>query len=402
MKYKYNARTEGGELQAGFVEAGTREAAANILRGHNLFILSLEEAERVRWYDKISRFFGRVKINDLMLFTRQFAILLESKVPIGESLRALHHQTRKPLLKEAVLEISEDVDAGLSLSQALERQSAIFSEFYVNMIRPAEVTGRLEEATIFLADYLEKEAMWISRVRNALIYPVIVIILFLIVGGIMLVTVFPQIEPVFAEAGVELPLITKTFLALGSFILKWWLAMILVVVMLILLLIDYFQSREGKLVFDEIKIRIPLLGDLFKRIYVARFAESVSVLIKGGVPLTQSLEIAGHAISNVAYAEALHEIAEGVKGGQLLSSLLSEKEYYFPALVGQLVATGEGAGRLDEVLGRISNLYTREINDILNNLVELLQPLLISVIGLFVGLLFASILLPIYNLAKAF
>jgi type IV pilus assembly protein PilC len=401
-KFKYNSRTQEGELQTGFVDAANREAAINILTGHDLFVLSLEEAEKLRWFDKLLSFFNRVKTVDMMIFTRQFATLMESKMPLSNSLQALHRQTKNTILKEAIFEISSDVDAGLSLSQAMERQGKFFSPFYINMIRSAEVTGRLEEAMMFLADYLDKEVMWKSRIRNALIYPSILLVLFALVAGVMLVTVFPQIEPIFEETGVTLPLITQVFLFSGNFIIQWWWAIILILILLIFLLIDYFQSDEGKVVANELVTKIPIFGNLFKKMYVARFAESTSVLIKGGIPITQAIEIAGHAIGNVIYRDILHEVAEGVRGGETLSNLLSQNEYYFPVLVGQMVAIGEGTGRLDEILSRVSSFYTREVNDLLNNLVELIQPILVAIIGVFVGLLFASILIPIYNLAQAF
>lgn len=400
-KFKYNARTKQGELQTGFIESTNRQAAINILTGHDLFILSLEEAEKIRWFEGIFKFFNRVKIKDLMIFTRQLATLMEAKVPLTNSLHNLHQQTRNPLLKEAIFEIASDIDAGLSLSQALERQS-IFSEFYVNMIRSAEITGRLEEATVFLADYLEKETNWRSRIRNALIYPAIILTLFLIVAAILLISVFPQIEPIFRESNVSLPLITQIFLAAGRFLFDWWWAILLILVPFVFILIDYFYREEGKILINEILVNAPILGGLFKKIYVARFAESTNVLIKGGIPITQAIEITGHSVGNIIYRDILHEIAEGVKGGELLSSLLAKNEYYFPILVSQLVAIGESTGRLDEILSRISVFYTREVEDIINNLAELVQPLLIVVIGIFVGLLFASILIPIYNLAQAF
>jgi len=401
-KFKYYARTQEGELQTGFVEAANREAAANILTSHDLFILSLESAEKRRWYDRIFNFLNRVKIKDLMIFSRQFATLMESKIPLGDSLRTLYQQTKNPILKEAIFEISSDVDAGLSLSQAMERQGKIFSEFYISMIRTAEITGQLEETTMFLADYLDKETMWHSRIRNALIYPAIVVVLFLVVAGIMLTAVFPQIEPVFKETGVSLPLITQIFLSTGNLVLQWWWAVLLIIILLTFLLIDYFQSSEGKIVFNEIIIKVPVFGNMFKQIYVARFAEATSVLIKGGIPITQAIEIAGHTIGNIVYRDILHEIAEKVRAGELLSNLLAQNEYYFPVLVSQMVAIGERTGRLDEILSRISSFYTREVNDLLDNLTELIQPILIAVIGVFVGLLFASVLIPIYNLAQTF
>lgn len=402
MRFQYKARTEQGGLQAGFVDSGNRDAALDILRSHDLFVLSIEEVGGVPWYVKIVSFLNKVQIRDLMLFTRQFAILLESKVPLSESLRTLENQMRNPVLKEAIREIYDGVSAGLALSQAMERRSDIFSEFYINMIRPAEVTGRLEQAMTFLADYLEKESMWVARIRNALIYPAIVVVLFIVVAAVMLVVVFPQLQPVFAEAHITLPLITIIFLGAGNFILRWWLAIILVAVLFIILIVDYLRSNEGKIVADELKVRIPILGELFKKIYVARFAESVSILIKGGIPLIQAVEISGNSIQNSVYGEVLHEVAEGIKRGDLLSALLSADDKHFPPLVGQMVAIGEGSGRIEEVLAKVSSLYTREVNDLLSNLIELIQPALIVAIGGMVGLLFASILIPIYNLARSF
>lgn len=402
MKYKYQARTKEGEMQTGFVESVNREAALNVLTGHELFILSIESAEKIYWYHKLFKFFERAKIKDLMIFTRQFATLLESKVPIGDSIRSLYRQTKNPSLKEIIFEISSDIDAGLSLSQALERQSHVFSGFYVSMIRSAEITGRLEESMIFLADYLEKETIWRARLKNALIYPAVIAVLFLVVCGVMLTSVFPQLEPIFKESAITLPFITRIFLGAGNFVFAWWWAVLLTLILFIFVLIDYFRSPEGKVLFNELIIRIPIFGNLFKKIYVVRFAESTSVLIRGGIPVAQALEITSHTVSNLIYRDILHEIGEGVRRGEQLSGLLAQNEYYFPPLVNQMVAIGESTGRLDEILSRISSFYTREVNDVLDNLLELIQPIMIVIVGVFVGLLFAAILIPIYNLMGGF
>jgi len=402
MKFKYSARTQQGELQAGYVDAATRDSAANILATHDLFILSLESVESRHWYDFFGGFFNKVKFVDLMIFTRQFATLMESKVPLNTVLKTLFKQTENPILKEAVFRVSSDIGAGLSLSQAMERQNGIFSEFYLNMIRSAEITGRLEEAAKFLADYLEKELTWKNKIRNAMIYPVVVLVMFVVVAVIMLVVVFPQIAPVFEESGANIPALTKAFLFVGNFLLDWWWAAILVLLVLIFMIVDYFRSPEGKIIFDELSVKIPVLGNLFIKIYVSRFAESTNILIKGGVPITQAIGISADTVGSAVYKELLLEIAEGVRRGELLSDLLAKNDYYFPILVSQMVAIGEGTGRLDSILSKISDFYTREVDDVLDNLVELIQPILIAVMGIFIGLLFASILIPIYNLAQAF
>lgn len=386
----------------GYVEAVNREAAFNILIGHELFILSLESAEVQPWYASFLAFFKRVKKTDVMIFTRQFATMLGAKIAISDSLKTLYNQTRNPLLKEVIFEVSSDIDAGLSLSQAFEKHSQVFSEFYVNLIRSAEVTGRVEEAMDFLADYLEKEIALISKVRNALIYPAFILVLSFIVGGILIGLVFPQLKIVFEEAGTQLPYITSALFAIGDFIRNWWLAILIALMIFIFVLLDYFRSPEGRVVLDQFGINLPGIGRLFKNLYITRFAEATRVLIKGGIPITQSITIAGHTVGSMIYRDALHEIAERVKQGELLSQAMSEKEFYFPILACQMIAVGEQTGKLEEMLERISFFYSREVDNMVSNLVELIQPTIMVIIGLMVGLLFASVLIPIYNLVQAF
>ena len=401
MKYNYQARTKTGDLQVGTVEAASREAAVNILSSHELYLLSLELLKEGRYLDQIFKFFRRVKKKDLMIFSRQFATLLSAKIPLANALKTLYNQTDNLILREVINEMAADIEAGLSLSQALEKHPEVFSEFFVNMVRSAEVTGRIESVMNFLAEYLEKETALISRVRNALIYPIIVIVLFLVVAGLMVTFVLPQIAPVFEEAGVSLPIFTLALINVGNFTAEWWWLLLVVILLFIFLLADYFRSSEGKIVYDEISLKLPVLGGLSRQLIITRFTKATSVLIRGGIPITQAIEIASRTIGNAVYRDILHQAAERVRGGELMSQAL-EASGYFPALVCQLIAVGESTGRLEDLLSRISTYYTREIDDLVANLVELIQPALIIIIGVFVGLLFASILLPIYNLVQVF
>ena len=402
MKFRYNARTKQGDLQTGFIEAVNREAAFNILLGHELYILNLEMAEASKWYDRFLDLVNRVKSADLMIFTRQFATLLDAQISLGDSLKNIHKQTKNIILKEAISEISGDIDSGLAFSQALERHPNIFSNFYVSMVRSAEVTGRLEEVMTFMADYLEKEVSLISRVRNAMIYPAVVIGLFIVVAGVMVGFVFPQLQPIFEETQMQLPLITQILLGTGNFVASWWPILLLILAVFTVVTLDYFRTAEGKIVFDELRVRIPVVGDLYKKLYVARFAESTSVLIRGGIPIAQALEISGHTIGSIIYRDILHEVAEAVRGGQLMSQALADHEEYFPIIVSQMVSVGETTGKLETLLSRISSFFTREVENTVSNLVELIQPALMIVIGVLVGVLFAAILLPIYNMARMF
>jgi type IV pilus assembly protein PilC len=402
MKYKYQARNKAGELQVGYVEAPSKDVALSVLTGHELFVLSIQSAERHTFRETLFQFFNRVKIRDLMVFTRQLATLMESELPLDNALRVLYQQTTNQILREAVFQVAQDVEAGLSFSQALERQKPIFSDFYVSMVRSAEVTGRLEEALTFLASYVEKEAQWKLKVVNALIYPGVLLGLFLIVAVVMVTVIFPKIEPVFAESGAQLPAITKAFLSTGRIVIDWWWVVILVLGGTVFIVVDYFNTREGKTVKGQLLINLPVFGKLFRKMYVARFAQSLSVLIKGGIPLTQCIEIGADTIGNVVYVETLKAVADGVREGALLSQMLLSYQQYFPAMVGQMAAVGETTGRLDEMMVKISTFYENEVNDMMANLSELLQPILILIVGVGIGLLFASILIPIFNLAQSF
>lgn len=402
MRYKYQARTKEGELQVGFVESVNKETAANILTTHNLFVLSIEGEEEKRWYKKVGGLFNKVRFSDLMVFTRQFSTLMEAQVPLHDALQNLYKQTRNQLLKDVIYEISNDIESGLSLSQALERQGAVFPEFYISMIKSAEITGRLAESMLFLADYLEKEGIWRSRIRNALIYPGFVVATFFGVIVIMTVFVFPQLAPVFQEFNASLPFVTTLIMNSGQFIVEWWWALIFIGGVFVFMLTDYFRSNEGKMVANQVLIKLPIFGNLFRKIYVARFAEITSVLVKGGVPVAQSIEIASHSISSPIYKEILFNVSQRVRAGELLSQILIQESYYFPALAGQMAAIGESTGQLDELLSRVSKFYTREVNGILDNLIELIQPALMLVIGVIVAILFSAILLPIFNLAQTF
>ncbi len=402
MKFKYKARTKDGELQIGYVEAPTRDAGLSILSGHDLFILSIESDEKKDWQSQILGFLNRVGSKDLMIFTRQFATLLEAQVPLGDSLKTLEAQTKNVVLKEAMVDIKADVDSGLSLSQSFEKYGNIFSLFYVNMIRSAEVTGRVENIMGFLADYIEKQVVLTSKVRNALIYPFIMIFLFIVVASFMGAVVLPQVGSVFKELGVELPWFTQALISGGTFLANWWWAVVITIIVFAIFIIDYFRTIEGQIVLDEIVFRIPVFSTLLKQLYVARFAESLSILIKGGIPIVQAIEITGHTMGSFVYQEILHGAAEDVKRGELLSQSIARRDDYFPPLVSQMVAIGETTGRLEELLVKISSFYTHEVDSMVGSLVELIQPILMIFIGVLVGALFASILVPIYSLVSTF
>ncbi len=398
MKYQYQAKTKEGEEQVGFVDAPSKEAAASVLATHDLFILSVTEVAKPHVWDRIAKWFGGVKRKDLMIFTRQMATLFEAQLPLPEILSTLQKQTRHPALKEAVFQISEDVDAGLSFSQALERQNAVFSPFMVSMVRSAEVTGNLEKVIGFLADYEEKEFALITKARSALIYPGIVVGLFVVVAVIMVTVVFPQIEPVFTQSGVALPWFTRMLIGSGAFLRRWWVAFVLLIGLLVAMVLDYFETKEGKALRDDMFIRAPILKRVYLPLTITRLSNAMAMLLLGGVPMAQAIEIVGQTIDNEVYKDLLTDVSSEVRQGIHVAEAMEKYPLYFPPLATQMIAVGETTGQVATMFTRISDFYGKEAENLINNLVDLIQPVLMIAIGLLVGILFASVLLPLYQL----
>jgi len=397
MKFEYQARDQAGQLQVGFIEAENKDSAARKIIDNNLYILALTEVNKKGAQASFVNMFNRVNQKDIVIFTRQFATLLESDVPLSESLRTLAAQTRNLTLKEAIIWIQKDVDSGLSLSQAMKRHENIFTEFYVNMLLSAEATGRIDEVMTFMADYLEKQAALASKVRNALIYPIFLTSFLFIVLIFMSIVVFPQIESVFKELEVELPMMTKALIGFGTFITNWWWAVLAGGTFTIFAFKDYFKSKEGRVFLGEIMIRLPMFNRILKNMYVARFADSISVLTKGGVPIVQAIEITARTMGSAVYGEILKLIADEVKNGMLLSQALLKHPKYFPPLVSQMLAIGEQTGKMDKLLSKVSSFYSKEVEDLVSGLTEFIQPILMIIVGVVVGLLFYSILAPMHQ-----
>ncbi len=399
MRFKYQAKTKEGEMQVGLVEAGNRDGAVSILTSHDLFILSVEPEEKMGFLDRISSFLNRVRRKDMIVFTRQLATLLEARVPLNNALKTLRDQTANRILQDVVTRVSEDIDAGLAFSQAMERQEGVFPDFYIEMVRAAEVTGNMNEVVEFLADYSEKEGTLMSKVVSALIYPAIVIALFLVVAFILVTFVFPSIGTVFSQNDVQLPWFTQALLSVGSFMAQWWIVVVVAAIVLGVALVDYFETVEGKALLDDLKIRLPIAKKIYIPVIMARFGNSAALLVHGGIPIAQSLEIISRMVGNTLYEDIIHDIAGDVRQGKLLSESIASHPRFFPTIVSQMVAVGETTGKTEEMFARLASIYMRETDLVSNNLVELIQPILMVGMGVMVGLLFASILVPIYSLS---
>lgn len=401
-KFRYTGRNELGEIQSGVVEAGNRDLAIRVLQDNKIYVLSLESLEKKGFFENLFRSFQKVKIKSLMIFTRQLSTLLSAKVQLIDALKTLYNQINDPILRDAVFDVFTDVEGGLYLSQALSKHPRVFSDFYINMIKSAELSGRLEETLNYLADYLEKENKLTSKFRNALIYPIFILVVFLAVLILVVTVVIPQLKSVFVEADVKLPFLTRFLLNIGDFILNWGLGLVIFFGAVIALFIKYLRTEEGRRFWQQTTLSIPILGGIVKKVALSRFSSSCSALIKGGLPIANSLEIAGKITTNIVYEKILANTAEAIRTGSSISQYLAQYPDYFPPMVIQMISVGESSGRVEDLLMRVADFYSNEVDQTVSNIAEIIQPILIIALGVFMGLFIAAVLLPIYNLAQVF
>jgi len=401
MKFNYLARTKNGETQTGTVKAPNQSAALKTLHGNDLVVMKLVSIEKAFFLTKRIKFFERIKRKEIFVFFRQLAILVEADVPLVQSLRALGQQVDNLVFEEVLFNIANDIDGGASLSKAMSKYPKVFSNFCVNLIKTGEVSGSLQESLVYLANYLEKEYYLISRVRGAMIYPAFIFSTFIIVGILVLVMVIPPLTAILTESGQDLPIPTKITIAVSNFTKSFgW------IVLLILLIVGgflwrYIVTSKGRFFWDRFILKIPIFGKILQKTYLARLADTLYALTKGGVPIMQGLIISGDVVGNIVFKKILIKAKDGVKSGKNISSEL-EKHEEFPPLFCQMIRTGEKTGKLNMVLEKLSNFYNKEVENIVNNLSQLIEPILIAVLGIGVAILVFAVFMPIYNLAGAF
>ena len=399
MKFNYQARTKKGEIQSGTAEASSREAAISLLQKYGLYVTILEEAEAPPIYARRIKFFERIPAAEIVLFSRQLSILFKSKVSLVEALEVLAIQTKNPDFKEKIFKMAEDVEGGTALSGALSRHPKIFSSFYIAMVKAGEASGKLSEALSYLAEHLEREYRLIARIRGAMIYPAMVVFIAVLVLALMMFFVVPQLTKVLGETGAELPLATQMIIGLSAFLKKWGWILILILIGLIIGLFRYYRTKEGKKFFDQAFLRLPLAGPLLKMIYLSRFAENLSTLISGGLPIAQALEITGGIVGNTTYKEIIFKARDEVRRGEPISSVLGRSPENFPPVFTQMILVGEKTGTLDKTLMDVVDFYQKEVDRTVENLLSILEPALIVFLGLVVAGLMAAILMPLYQMA---
>lgn len=404
MQFNYKARKISGEIFQGVVEAPTEEIAADVLMDRGLSVITLERIGR-QTLDKKQKlslhFRGLIKRKDVVILARQLSVMTSANVPIVQALRVITQQTEKLALQKVVTDIADEVESGVKLSAALSKYPKIFSDFFVSMIKSGEISGKLDEILEYLANQEEKDYDLVSKIKGAMIYPVFIISGLILVGMAMMIFVIPQLTSMLTASGAKLPLSTKILIGTSSVIRDYWWALLIVVIAIISGLKWFTSIAFGKKILDTVKIRLPIFGALFQKIYLVRFTRSLSTLVVGGVPLTAGLKIVAEVVGNDAYKVLIDETIKEVEDGNSVAVVFLRSDI-IPKLVSNMLAVGEKTGRLDSILVKISDFYSREIENMVANMTHLIEPFIMVLIGVAVGGMVASIILPMYNLANQF
>lgn len=398
--FRYKAKNAKGRTKSGLDVAMSEADLSQRLRRQNLDIISIAAADN-SLEAKLNLLLNKPKGKDLAVFSRQFAVMISANVPIVESLVILIEQTSNFKLKQVVAEVAFEVTAGSLLSDSLGKHPRIFDNFFINMVKSGEASGKLDEVLEYLADQTERSYDTASKVKGAMIYPVFVLIAMVVVGIVLMVKILPSLTGMLQESGMDLPVTTKIIIATSDFLVNYLWLVIVLVIGLVFLVRLYLKTDKGRRNWDSLTLRIPIFGKLVNYVVLTRFTRSLSTLLKGGVTITKSLEVVSGVVSNKVYEDILLRTLQSIKDGNPLSTVMNT-ESIVPKMVPQMISVGERTGKIDVVLDSITGFYTRESEKMLANLSSLMEPLIMVIMGIGVGIMVAAVIMPMYSMATQF
>lgn len=397
--FEYKARDIDGKVSTGAVDAPNEQFAQDVLRERDLSVISLKERKQVTLFQSSLGFLNKVPRRDVVMFARQLAVMISATVPIVQALRILVKQTDTVTFKIIISEIADSVDGGAKLSATLAKYPHVFGGFFVHMVRSGETTGKLDETLNYLADQQEKDYDLMSKIKGAMIYPAFVIGGMVVVGIAMMVFVVPKLTEVITQEGGELPWSTKAVIAASNFLTNFWWLIALLVIGAVVIYGVIAKNEAGKRIIDRVKMRLPIFGQMFQKIYLVRFSRSLSTLIVSGIPVTRSLEIVADVVGNTIYHDLTRETITEIEAGNSIATAFARSEI-IPAMLPQMMVVGEQTGKLDLVLEKIGNFYSKELDALIANLTALIEPIVMVVMGVGVAVMVMAILLPMYNMSS--
>ncbi len=398
--YTYKVRDKQGKILQGSLDADSTTLVANKLREMGFVPLAIDKKASGGLKTELKLpGAGKPKIKDIAVFSRQFAVMIDSGLSLLRALYILEEQTENKALAKILGEVRQDVEKGSSLSQALGRHPKTFNRLYVSMVRSGEIGGSLDRVLIQLADTIEKQVALRQKIKSAMTYPVAVLALVILILMAMLIFIVPTFKTLYDDLGGTLPLPTRVLLAVSAIMVKALPIIILAVTGFVFAFKRWIESDKGRAVWDSFKLRVPVFGRLVRLIALTRFSKTLAALLRSGVPILESLEITSDTVGNTVVAAAVKDVQEGVKQGEPIAKRL-ENHPVFPPMVVQMLAVGEETGAVDTMLEKVGDFYEREVEATVESLTSLLEPLLICVLGGAVGSMVVSLYMPMFNIIK--
>ena len=401
MIFKYKAITNTGEQRVGTIEAFNADIAINQLQKSGLIISQINSDEDKKLKVPLFSFFNKISNKDIVILSRQIATLFQAQVSALRIFRLLSDQVDNINLKKYLVAISEDIQGGSSISNAIAKYPDAFTDFYVNMVKSGEESGKLDEIFNYLADYMDRTYEVTSKAKNALIYPAFIILTFMGVMVLMFTVIIPKIALMITDSGQAVPFYTKIVLWISDLFVNHIIIIAFVTVIVSYAVWRYISTEAGKLYMDRLKLDIPYLGSLYRKLYLSRISDNLNTMIISGIPILKALEITSAVVDNRIYQSILVTALARVKEGTPLSDAFSEHSKEIPPLLTQMIKVGEETGELGNILKSLSKFYQREVTGAVDTLVGLIEPVMIVALGLGVGFLLAAVLMPIYNIASA-
>lgn len=402
MLYVYKALSPQGEIKQGTIDTITIDFAIATLQKQGLVISFIKPAdEKKNILNSNFNFFSGVSDKDIVFLSRQLATLFDAQISALRIFRLIGGQAENATLRVTLTQVADELQGGLSISNSLAKHPKIFSDFYVNMVRAGEESGKLDETFNYLADYLDRTYEVTAKAKNALVYPSFVIATFIGVMVLMLTVIIPKIALMIKDSGQEIPFYTKIVLALSDFFVNYGVFLAVAVVVFLIGAYKYAQTEEGSRYVGQLKLQIPYIGDLYRKLYLSRIADNMNTMILSGIPMLRALEITASVVDNDIYKSVLDSSLNAVKGGMSLSNSFAQYNEEIPGIMVQMTKVGEETGELGNILKTLAKFYQREVINAVDTLVGLIEPVMIVSLGLGVGILLASVLMPIYNIASA-
>ncbi|MCX8038118.1 MAG: type II secretion system F family protein [Candidatus Sumerlaeia bacterium] len=404
-EYLYEALDKGGKQVRGIIEAPNEDSIIEKLRGMGYYPLRVNVHRKkaseidILAMPGLKQIFHRVKRKHIMTFTRQLATLIDAGLPILRSLRILEEQVESVVFKEIIAKIAKDIEGGSTLSDAMAKHPKVFDNLYVAMVRAGEIGGVLEAVLNRLAEFQEKRAAMMGKVRSAMMYPTVVMVIATLIVGFILVKIIPKFVDIFAQLGADLPLPTQILVNVSNVITHHFVVVALCVFAFIMLLRQINKTKQGKFVFDTTKLKLPVFGIIFLKVAIVRFAGTLSTLINAGVPILQAIDIVRETSGNEVISRAMEKVYNSIKDGETIHEPMRESKI-FPPLVCHMVAVGEETGAIDQMLQKVAEAYEREVDDTINALTSIIEPVLIVFLGVIVGTIVICLYLPLFTIPK--